>query len=147
MNEAPQSPSLLRRLTAMLYDAFLVIALAGAALAVALAIQVGVVHSSQHELPPVIARIVVLVSVWGFFVLFWVKQGQTLGMQAWRIQLVRFDGGNPRTAQALLRCAGATLSAACLGLGYLWCLVDKRKRYWHDYLSQTELVLLPKREK
>ncbi len=34
-----------------------------------------------------------------------------------------------------------------LGLGYLWCLVDRRGRYWHDYLSGTELILLPKREK
>ena len=34
-----------------------------------------------------------------------------------------------------------------LGLGYLWCLVDRRNRYWHDYLSGTELILLPKQEK
>ena len=45
------------------------------------------------------------------------------------------------------RCLGALLSAACLGLGYLWCLVDRRGRYWHDYLSHKELILLPKREK
>lgn len=147
VNESPQSPSLLRRCTAMLYDTFLVVALTGAALAFALAIQVGFAHSSSHELHPAVARTVIIVSLYGFFVLFWVKQGQTLGMQAWRIQLVSMEGGNPRLSQALLRCVGATLSAACLGLGYLWCLVDKRKRYWHDYLSGTELILLAKRDK
>ena len=39
------------------------------------------------------------------------------------------------------------LSAACVGLGYLWCLFDRDKRYWHDILSGTRLVLLPKRQK
>ena len=47
----------------------------------------------------------------------------------------------------MIRCLGALLSAACLGLGYLWKLVDRNHRYWHDYLSGTRLVLLPKRGK
>ncbi|MDX1735188.1 MAG: RDD family protein, partial [Halioglobus sp.] len=54
-----------------------------------------------------------------------------------------FDGGTPRTGQALVRCLGATLSAACAGLRFLWCLFDRNKRFWHDYLSLTELILLP----
>ena len=72
------------------------------------------------------------------------KGGQTLGMQAWRIKLVAIDGSKLRFSQALLRCLGAAISAGCLGLGYLWKLVDRNNRYWHDYLSGTELELLPK---
>jgi uncharacterized RDD family membrane protein YckC len=79
-----------------------------------------------------------------FFVGFWVKGGQTLGMQAWRIKLVTQDGGDVSPARALLRALLATLSAACLGLGYAWSLVDRDKRYWHDMLSGTRLILLPK---
>jgi hypothetical protein len=60
---------------------------------------------------------------------------------------VDFAGNKPGAWRSLLRCLGALLSAACLGLGYLWCLVDKHGRYWHDYISRTELVLVPKREK
>jgi uncharacterized RDD family membrane protein YckC len=46
-----------------------------------------------------------------------------------------------------LRSLAAPLSAGCLGLGYLWCLVDRNRYYWHDYLSGTKLVLLPGKKK
>ncbi|MCB1843066.1 MAG: RDD family protein [Halioglobus sp.] len=140
-------PSLPRRLTAILYDALLVIALVAVTNALALGVQVKVFGSETHELHPQLAQALVITSVYGFFILFWLKQGQTLGMQAWRIKLVGSDGQAPAFGQALLRCLGATLSAACLGLGYLWCLVDPQKRTWHDRLSRTQLILLPRRER
>jgi uncharacterized RDD family membrane protein YckC len=68
-------------------------------------------------------------------------------MQAWRIRLRAMPGRTLSLPRCALRCAAALLSAACFGLGYLWCLVDRRGRYWHDYLSGTELVLLPRRSK
>lgn len=98
------------------------------------------------QLNPNLVRLVALLTAMAFFSWFWLKSGQTLGMQAWRIKLVGFDGGKPGARQVCLRCLGAALSAACLGLGYWWCLVDRKRRYWHDYLSKTELVLLPKNQ-
>jgi uncharacterized RDD family membrane protein YckC len=99
------------------------------------------------QLNPHIVQLVALACTTCFFCAFWCKSGQTLGMQAWRIKLVNFSGETPSIKQGVLRCLAALLSAACLGLGYLWCLVDRNGRYWHDYLSGTELILLPKREK
>jgi uncharacterized RDD family membrane protein YckC len=138
------SPSLLRRLAAMLYDGLLVVALVAVVNAIALAATVRLTSGGQEVLPPHLVQLLTLVSIVGFFCLFWLKNGQTLGMQAWRIKLVDFQGGPPSIARALLRCGGAFLSTACLGLGYLWCLFDRNHRYWHDYLSGTELILLPK---
>jgi len=138
------SPSLIRRLVAILYDLLLVIALVGIVNGIALAIYVKALGSPEHVLPTAIAQLLSVASVFGFFAVFWLKSGQTLGMQAWRIKLVAFDGTKPTLTQALLRCLGACVSIACLGIGYLWCLVDKQNRYWHDYLSSTELELLPK---
>ena len=123
-----------RHIFAMLYDALLVIALiliTGAgfyALAVPqvlwLCIWIGV---------PVL-----------FFGTFWRRSGQTLGMQAWRIQLVT-DSGDPLSwYQVLIRILGALLAAGPLGAGYLWRYVPPRRRYWHDTLSRTHLVRLPK---
>ena len=89
-------------------------------------------------------QLIAVVTVMGFFCSFWLKSGQTLGMQAWRIKLASFSGARATPRQAVVRCFGALLSFACFGLGYLWCLVDRNGRYWHDYLSGTELVLLPK---
>lgn len=141
---APSSPSLPRRLAAMLYDTFLVVALVAVVNATALAVLVRATSGEQEVLNAHVVQLLTVLSIVVFFSLFWLKNGQTLGMQAWRIQLVDFQGHSPSIGKAILRCFGAFLSAACLGLGYLWCLVDRNKRYWHDYLSQTELVLLPK---
>jgi len=146
MTEIPakSSPSLLRRLAAMVYDTLLVIALVAAVNALALMVVVRVTDGEQQVLNAHLVQLLTTLSIVGFFSLFWLKNGQTLGMQAWRIKLVDFNGGPPSFGKTLVRCCGALLSAACLGLGYLWCLVDRNKRYWHDYLSRTELILLPK---
>jgi len=143
----PDSPSLPRRIAAMLYDGLLIVAL----LFVVDAMAVGIVAWSTGDAQALPDRALVqalaVLSIVGFFCVFWLKSGQTLGMQAWRIKLVDFNGATPSLGKALLRCAGAALSLLCLGVGYLWCLVDRNKRYWHDYLSRTELILLPKAQK
>jgi uncharacterized RDD family membrane protein YckC len=145
--EQKSSPSLLRRLVAMLYDTFLVVALIGVINGLALGVVAQLTQGNQQALSPPLVQALTTLSVVGFFCIFWIKSGQTLGMQAWRIQLVDFRGNPPTPSKALARCLGACLSAACLGLGYLWCLVDRNKRYWHDYISRTELILLPKPDK
>lgn len=137
------SPSLLRRLVAMVYDALLVVALVFVVNGIALAVASQALQ--KEVLDPVTVQALTALSVASFFSLFWITNGQTLGMQAWRIKLVDFEGNKPGIIQSLLRCLGACLSAGCLGLGYLWCIVDRHKRYWHDYISRTELILLPKK--
>lgn len=145
--EQPASPSLPRRLTAILYDVLLVVALVAVVNGLALGALVQLTNGKQQVLNENLVQLLTLLSVFGFYSIFWLKSGQTLGMQAWRIKLVDFHRGRPTAGKALLRCLGACLSAACLGLGYLWCLVDRNNRYWHDYLSGTELILLAKDEK
>ncbi len=148
MNDtSPPSPSLLRHLLAMVYDVLLVVALVFVVYAIALGMQVWLTHGERRVLSPWLGQLLFALSLVGFYSAFWCKSGQTLGMQAWRIRLVRSDGGRVRPGQALLRCVGATLSIACFGLGYLWRLVDRNGRYWHDYLSGTRLELLPRRSR
>ena len=138
------SPSLARHLVSMVYDGLLVIALIFVVNGLALGVVVQLSGGEQEVLNPHIGQALFVLCLISFYSAFWLKSGQTLGMQAWRIKLVGIDGSKPRAGQALLRCARAALSAGCLGLGYLWKLVDRNHRYWHDYLSGTELVLLPK---
>lgn len=151
MEEQLPSPFILRRLAAMVYDTLLVLPLIMASVALFLGGRTLLMGSPGEgevvQLNAYLVRLVALLTVFGFFCWFWIKNGQTLGMQAWRIKLVDFAGNKPGAWQSLVRCLGALLSATCLGLGYLWCLVDKHGRYWHDYISRTELVLVPKREK
>ena len=135
----------------MIYDTLLVLPLVMAAVALFMGVRtllgLGAAEDGTVRLDAWLVQLIALLTVTGFFCSFWIKSGQTLGMQAWRIKLAGFSGAQASPRQAVVRCLGALLSAACLGLGYLWCLVDRNGRYWHDYLSKTELVLLPKTKK
>ncbi|HKK22770.1 MAG TPA: RDD family protein [Pseudohaliea sp.] len=137
-----------RRLMAVVYDTFLVLPVIMLAFVIAMAL-VALVGGGEPVQPlnPWLAQGLTLLCLIGFFSAFWTKSGQTLGMQAWRVKLVPLPGKRITVARCALRCLGALLSALCLGLGYLWCLVDRHGRYWHDYLSGTALVLVPKRKK
>lgn len=140
----PHAPALPRRLIAMVYDTFLVLPLIMVNVAIGMGIHSAIAGGEAAPLHPQLVQLIVLLSIIVFFSAFWLKSGQTLGMQAWRVKLVATDGGRPTVMQSVRRCMGALISAACLGLGYWWCLFDRRGRYWHDYLSGTELMLVDK---
>lgn len=147
------SPSLFRRLCAMFYDSWLVLGLfflAGAVLIGLRLILHGQPAEGEHalggvwQLPTFIAMLLVCAH---FFAFFWVRNRQTLAMQAWRIEVVDdYSGKNISWKQAYIRILGAFVSMACFGLGYLWVFIDKDKKSWHDHASGTRLVLLPKRK-
>ncbi len=145
--ESLPPPGLLRRLAAIVYDTLLVIPLIMVVVAITLAVQRWMGTPQEALVAGWIVQTITVLCVVGFFAGFWLKNGQTLGMQAWRIKLQPIPGNELTFGRAVTRCGSALLSACCLGLGYLWCLVDRKKRTWHDYLSGTELVLLPKKSK
>ncbi len=143
-----EHPLLPRRLAALVYDTFLVLPIIMATVALSMGLRTfiyGTVEGdiNQPALNAHIVQLIALVAVTTFFSWFWLRSGQTLGMQAWKIKLVSIDGSPVNVMQAVRRCLGATLSAGCLGMGYWWCLFDPNRRYWHDYLSGTELIRLP----
>jgi len=80
-----------------------------------------------------------------YAVLSWRRGGQTLGMRPWRLRVVDSEGHAPAAAQLWQRYALATLSLAAFGLGFLWSLVNRERRSWHDIGSSTRLVRLPRR--
>ena len=47
----------------------------------------------------------------------------------------------PRLRKLLLRYFGYILSMLPLGLGYLWILIDRNNRAWHDRLANTIVIL------
>ena len=74
------SPSLLRHLTAMIYDSLLVIALVFVVYALALGAVVQLSGGEQEVVDPYLGRALIVISVYGFFCAFWLKDGQTLGI-------------------------------------------------------------------
>ena len=79
-----------------------------------------------------------------FYLFFWSRDGQTLGMIAWRIKLVDVSGHPPTLPQLIIRMSAAPLSIAVAGLGYLWLYVGDAKQTWHDRWSNTMVVYIPK---
>jgi uncharacterized RDD family membrane protein YckC len=143
---APARAGLLRRLGAMLYDCLLLSAVLMVATALFLPLTGG--EALDPATRPVLAyayRVVLLLLVVGFYGLFWTQRGQTLGMASWRLRVEREDGRLLTWPDALRRLAWATLSLLPAGLGFAWILVDDRRRAWHDRLSGTRVVVLPKR--
>ncbi|HEX5693277.1 MAG TPA: RDD family protein [Arenimonas sp.] len=129
------------RLFALVYDFFPALALWIAASALMLLARGGepVVPGSLLSW----LELAVLWAVTGAYVVpSWRRGGQTLGMRPWRLKVVGADGSRPALRALVLRYAVATVSLLALGLGYLWCLVDRERRGWHDIASGTLLVRL-----
>lgn len=139
------TPGLVRRFAAILYDGLLLVALWFVATALLLAVSGG--HLADPDRPLWLLytlRASLLLVTLMFFAGFWANGGQTLGMRAWRLKLMNRDGGPVTGRQALARFAFACLSLAPAGLGYLWAAVGPEHLAWHDRLSGTHLILLPK---
>jgi uncharacterized RDD family membrane protein YckC len=136
---SPSTCALPRRLAAICYDALLLGALLLVLTAAVLAARDGT------AIPPGTWWFrVVLVGTWVlFFSGFWRYGGQTLGMRAWKIRVVRDDGAPLLWSDALLRFGAAWLSSLPAGLGFWWSLADSERRCWHDRLSRTHLRFEP----
>ena len=133
---------LLRRLGAMLYDGFL---LAGVMIVAAIPLPLFQSAADASSWVQALIQIYLVVVCFLFFGWFWTHGGQTLGMRAWRLRLCRIDGQDPAWSTAVIRFLSALLSWLALGLGFLWVAIDPQNRAWHDRLSKSVVVVLPRR--
>ncbi len=145
---APPPAGLMRRLAAIVYDTLLLVALAMVATSLLLPLTGGeAIDATSHPALGAAYRAVLVGIVIAFYGLFWTRRGQTLGMQSWRLKVERQDGELLGWVDVMRRLAAALLSLLALGLGFLWILVDPGKRAWHDILSGTRVVLVPKHQR
>ena len=135
-----------RRLAAMFYDGLLLVAILMIATALLLPLTGGeAITPVNHPWLEFAYRLVIVGLVVLFFGTFWTRRGQTLGMASWRLRVER-EVGTPLTwGDTVKRLAASLISWLPLGLGYFWILFDREGRAWHDRLSRTRVVLLPKR--
>ncbi|GAD78655.1 hypothetical protein VEZ01S_05_00440 [Vibrio ezurae NBRC 102218] len=144
----------MRRLSAWLYDAFIIIAIemmaAGLVVAVLEALVAAGVMNYGHYLDASdyltnhpfwsIVFTLYLASVWiGFFVFFWTRAGQTIGMRAWKLRVQNDDGSRITVTQAFIR-----IATSAFGLSNLSVPLDNEKRGFHDVWAKTQVVVLPK---
>lgn len=147
------SPSLLRIFASMVYDSLLLAAISIAYGAIVVGIRVALFGQPeagqriQWGLPAgILITLGWLLSLMFFYIYFWQKFGQTLGMKTWRIQLVDAKTNQlVSRSQAYKRSAAAVISLAFFGVGYWFSLIHLQRRLLHDVLSGSRLILLKKK--
>ncbi len=164
------------RLAAMVYDGMLILALlflVGTLLTVIgtmLTMQTGVTSQEAKTLPQWYQNLIMtpafVLTLIGFYGLFWRRAGQTLGMQTWRLKTVSQAGHLLTWKQSMLRILAACLMPALFGLigwalqgsrsamlagaifgllfNYTFCLFNRRSLAVHDMLSDTITLKMPK---
>ena len=133
-----RAPSLPRVFACCFYDAMLTVGVLFVASALAVMVNGG------QALPPesIGFRIYLLAAAFPYFGYCWSHGGQTLGMRAWRVRVVRSDGSALDLKRALARFVAALFSIAAFGVGFVWIAIDRRRRSWHDIASGTRLEAL-----
>ena len=86
-----------------------------------------------------IKRLYLLGVCFAYFGGFWVKGGQTLGMRAWQLRVIRNSGRALGWGDALKRFTGLCLAVITLGLGFFWMPADIRHSNW-DRLCGTRVI-------
>ncbi|QEQ97703.1 RDD family protein [Neptunomonas concharum] len=133
--------SLFKRLAAFVYDLMVVIAVLFAVSAVGVAINDG------EAVDGPLYKSALFLAVFLFNGYFWTRSGQTIGMMAWRLRVQTIEGYSLSWGHALKRFLMAIISIAVGGLGYWWMLFSDQRMTWHDMVSSTRVVQLPKRKK
>ena len=78
----------------------------------------------------------------GYYLINWLRSGQTLGMRAWRLRVVS-DAGRPLALKAaVLRAVFGALAWMPAALGVLWLYVDPDHLALHDRWSRTRVIRL-----
>ncbi len=79
-----------------------------------------------------------------FYTYFWLSNnGQTLGMQAWKIQLISNNNGLS-VKDCLYRCFISVISFLIFGIGYFLILFRKDNKSLSDLLTKTQIIDLKK---
>jgi uncharacterized RDD family membrane protein YckC len=167
--ETPAIPGIGRRLIAMVYESFLLLAV----LMLAAALFMLVTRNSQAPVVQHARNAFLFLVTAAYFIHFWTDSGHTLAMKTWRMRLVA-DGFHRvplRTAAlryllawgwflpALIVCGalglkpkentGQVALAILIGIAAWACTAwfDADRRFLHDRIAGTRIIGLPKRKR
>jgi uncharacterized RDD family membrane protein YckC len=131
-----------RRFAALIYDSFLLFALLMIFTGVVLIFTRRAVLPETYGAWAYVYRAGLVGVIAGYYILNWMRSGQTLGMRAWRLRAVTDTGKPLRGRAAALRfvCGVLAWPPACLGV--LWLYLDPEHLAIHDRLSKTRVVRL-----
>lgn len=145
INSTTRYTGLFRRLFAIFYDLFLLLAIYFIVSYVAIYLNHGDAIEPDDTFYPLFVFVIFGLS-YLYFAWFWVHGGQTLGMKTWRMQLQSESTTNINWKTAAIRYFSAIFSWGAGGVGFIWALFDGKNRCWHDLASKTVLIDLRNRK-
>lgn len=84
------------------------------------------------------------VLLFAYFVTFWAWKGTTLGGIVCNLRVTRLNGAPLAGADAVVRGLASIFSFVPFGLGFLWILRDPNQQAWHDTITGTCVVKVPR---
>jgi uncharacterized RDD family membrane protein YckC len=97
----------------------------------------GLLFGAAREVGGGISFVLTLVYNW----FFWTQwDGQTPGKRLLGLRVVKADGSEIRTTDALIRATGYYVNTMFFMIGWIWALFDEQKRGWHDLLAGTVVI-------
>ena len=101
-------------------------------------------YAEENTIAGLIQLLIIILSGPCFFTYFWIaNEGQTLGMQAWKIKLIS-QKKDLSIVLCLLRCFMSIISFLIFGAGYFLILFHKDNRSLADLLTDTQIIDLKK---
>jgi uncharacterized RDD family membrane protein YckC len=129
-----------RRFAALIYDGFLLAALLMTYTGAILIFTRRAVLPETYGAWAYLYRAGLIAVIAAYYVLNWIRSGQTLGMRAWRLRAVSDAGSRLNATSALLRFLCGFLAWPPAALGVLWLYLDPDHLAIHDRLSGTRVV-------
>ena len=126
--------SFLRRLGSIIYDFFLVFSFVFFIEGVVI-----IINNKQAITSSLFFYLLTLPLIYVYFSMSWVRGKQTLGMRAWKFEIIQKDGSHVNQQQSLIRFLLAIISM--LGIGFIFQFFNQHKLPLHDYYSKTYLKL------
>ena len=127
-----------KRVFSLIYDSLMVI---GIMLSLSLLlVLVNGGSTEENKFASLIQFLIITFSGPCFYTYFWLtNNGQTLGMQAWKIQLISTNNGLS-VKDCLYRCFISVISFLIFGIGYFLILFRKDNKSLSDLVTNTQII-------
>jgi len=129
---------LMRRLLALLYDSILIIGIY-----MSYVILVTYLNGSalESQLEILFLQFSFIIFIFLFYCYFWkFNNGQTLGMQVWKIKLASLGKEEININKMVLRCALSMVFSLLFLSNFIFIIFNKERKTLGDYFSKTRLL-------
>ena len=130
--------SLLRRLLALLYDSILII---GIYMSYVILITYLNGSALESQVEKLFLQFSFIFFIFLFYCYFWkFNNGQTLGMQVWKIKLFSSENENISILRMIYRCFLSLFFSLLFLSNFIFIIFNRERKTLGDYFSKTQLL-------